>query len=356
MLTPRLRISTAMKPQAAASAAGIGTRVKIQFQEYLGVSRDVCASSSRPTSPTPESRLSTPNLQTGTLDCKRKKVTFTDVSEDLLASTPLPLPGATCGSINSLCSTINALVPDIHTTSPHPKCLGVLENKQGDQRLRISLRGWLTFQPQGIVSLDTILNCRPKPTLRDRLKLAVSIASSMMQLYESGWLNANWGKNDISFLLGTHGPVLERPLIHRHFHDQQDETLPDLSSKDCNESESEWALAWCNPSIFYLGVILIEIWHWKSLSALQAKSGRVQRNTSPPELDTAQWLAKDLLAKAGAPYGIPVKLCIMGLEVTETQLDRECFRSEVYKKIVYPLEEHLKSFWGATDLAAIYQE
>jgi len=231
----------------------------------------------------------------------------------------------------------------------------VLVNKQGDQlqRLRISLRGWLTFQPQGILPLESILNCHPKPALLDRLILGVNIASAMMQLYESGWLNASWGKNDIFFLQGAHGPVLERPLIHRVFHDQKDKASPDSMPKDCNESE--WALTCSNQSIFYLGVILIELWYWKPLSLLQTESGWFQENSSPSEFDTARRFVRDLLVNAGASYGQAVNLCIMGWGETETQLDREGFRSEVYTKIVYPLEEDLKRFVGKTDLAAIYQ-
>ena len=314
------------------------------------------ASLSRPTSPTPGSQTSTPNLQTGTRDRKCKNVTFSGVPEEHIASTPLQSPEDTCGLITSLCATINSLVPDINTTPLQPKCLGVLVNKQGDQlhRLRISLRGWLTFQPQGIVSLDSMLDCCQAPSLRDRLKLGVNIASAVMQLYESGWLNASWGKNDIFFLQGTHGPVLGRPLIHRVFHDQKEEASPDSMPKD--HDKPEWTLAWCNPSIFYLGVILIELWYWKPLSVLQEESVGGKETTSLSEFLTAQHFMENLLISAGAPYGKAVELCFTRLEETETQLDREGFRSKVYEKIVYPLEEHLKSFWGVCDLAAIYQE
>jgi len=103
-----------------------------------------------------------------------------------------------------------------------------------------------------------------------------------------------------------------------------------------------------------LGVVLIEIWYWESLASLSRVSGRTRTSDEwIAEFFVAEEFAHMLAEVAGANYGTAVKCCVLGFGHKETQLDREDFKNEVYKRIVCPLEQNLKNLCGESDLEKI---
>ena len=79
-----------------------------------------------------------------------------------------------------------------------------------------------------------------------------------------------------------------------------------------------------------------------------------QANTSDTydnleDLDTARFstarkLIKRLYGDAGDIYGDVVRRCITGLDHKENQLENDEFKTEVYLKVLQPLEKYLEMF------------
>ena len=61
---------------------------------------------------------------------------------------------------------------------------------------------------------------------------------------------------------------------------------------------------------------------------------------------TALELIHKLNDDAGVNYSSSVQRCITGLGHRENQLENNEFKSEVYLKVLRPLEQHLKDFCG----------
>ena len=255
---------------------------------------------------------------------------------DTYKENPLTLAGRI---INCFCSTIRNASED----NPHLGLLISTDNKKH--------RVWIPRQPLSIskpartVTLGDLLSMRT-PSRKERLKLGVKLASSVMQLHKTQWLSEKWSKQDILFIQEcssqSNVPVLENPLVPQTF-------TPD--SSPCQIS-AEFRFTRCNRSLYSLGIILIELWFWRSLESFQAENGSKQPNsvtTETEEYSTALRVLDDkLYGDAGDNFGDIVRRCITGLDHRETQLESDDFKNEVYGKIIQPLEEHLQGFWDAS--------
>jgi len=75
------------------------------------------------------------------------------------------------------------------------------------------------------------------------------------------------------------------------------------------------------------------------------------------EIVAAQRMIPELFDTAGVAYGVAVRGCIMGLpsdRKPEPLLEREDFKNDVYRKIVCPLEDHLKQFCNESNVEKIF--
>ena len=234
-----------------------------------------------------------------------------------VASPPLAEPHPDSGS-KSISKGIECLCTTLRMATTKQICLGLLISERNMRRHRVWIpeRPWLKFQPEKTVSLDWILKLpletRPIPTRESR-------SNSEFSLHQSGWLYEDWGKTDIFFPEGSNleGPIFAKPLL---YHAEFPPTGPPETPRE--RDISTWQLAWCNRSIFHLGVTLIEVWYWKPLSDLQAELQKCSRGDAVlSEFDLAQRLAWGLVTAAGYSYGMAVKLCIVGLEHSDTRLE-----------------------------------
>jgi hypothetical protein len=225
-----------------------------------------------------------------------------------------------------------------------PSCLGMLIDGMNKrhyvwQPAVPSLRS----DPAGTVSLETLFTRAqfPAPTNKERLILGVKLASSVIQLHNTDWLNERWGTSDIMFfrdLDNSDKPMLEKPLVRRCFGASSEEgSVPQaLGSR----------VVRCNRTLFSLGVILLEIWYWNRLESL---CGGVDGSKSDGWTDTEVFNAADgvmdrLYDDAGLSYGDAVRRCIRGLDHRDTNLENDEFKREVCRNVVYPLEVTLKGY------------
>ena len=204
-----------------------------------------------------------------------------------------------------------------------------------------------------MLSLAELLSL-PEPPMEERLKLAVRLASSVLQFHTSGWLQERWGKEDIYFIQRdssqsqTPGldtpPSLDTPVVRQSFTGEP--SPPETTIKTFSLH--------CNPSLFSLGIVLIELWFWKSVESFQAdKPGADDLDTT--RCMTAMGLIKTIQERGGGQFGGSVWRCICGIDHPETRLEDQEFRNEAYCKVLRPLEKHLELFCDKP-LSRIFQK
>ena len=198
----------------------------------------------------------------------------------------------------------------------------------------------------------------PLLTRVERLMLGVRLASSVLQLHDTHWLDETWGKNDIIFLLDHNDrPLLEMPMVGLCF---SPDSCKDRDIKSYNQSNNRVGnhIMEGNKTLLSLGIVLLELWFWKDLDAgdtSTAISTLPDPNSQPqskhiPTISAfrdkranAEQHLDHLSVDALPPYSHAVKVCIHGLtHLHETSLSDDNFMAEAYRLIVNPLEEFLE--------------
>ena len=181
---------------------------------------------------------------------------------------------------------------------------------------------------------------------RDRLHLALTLASTVLQLHTTPWLNKRWGKGDILFLRqlgGSRSPLIGQPHISKSFASRAI-TLP--SHKDKAPCSAGPMIR--NKSMFDLGILLIELCFNKSLEELREPedldNGKPNAYT---DFSTANRLIQLVYNEAGNRYGDAVRRCIRcEFDQREETFESDGFRQAVYQRVVAPLEDDLRDFCG----------
>jgi hypothetical protein len=144
-------------------------------------------------------------------------------------------------------------------------------------------------------------------TRRDHLQLAVTLASSVLQLHETPWLNDDWDIDDIVFIERPGMDAYEHPFVARH--------SDPASSTSINAIPSSLAYVISNQTLYGLGIALIELWYGKTLAELhKARNG--PGDSADTQLDfltsfnTAFRLISELEDEAGEVYSDAVRRCI----------------------------------------------
>lgn len=157
--------------------------------------------------------------------------------------------------IENLCAAISA-AKDL------PSWTGVLSSERNIiQEIRTASESIIALDPNAhIVSLADLLSSglwKSKP----RSKLGLKLASMVLQLYKTPWLRDDWGKEDVLFVQQGDGEVLiDRPFLKPRF------TLPLLQEEQIRAAAG--TLNMHVPTLFALGVVLIELHLGKPIEAL----------------------------------------------------------------------------------------
>ena len=182
---------------------------------------------------------------------------------------------------------------------------------------------------------------------KDRLDIAVTLASSVLQLDGTSWLKPHWNSSDIIFhVKNTSDP-------------DSAATQPYLPWRSCT-SEHETAVTSGNlmPGhhfvrsnvLFALGLTLVELCFGKTLSKMQqpedeiqAKDDVAQRINCAFRLLESGWIWKEM----GDTYEDVVRRCLrQPFDVRDLDLDKEEVQQQVYDTVVVPLNENLDNLLG----------
>ncbi|KAL9611925.1 MAG: hypothetical protein Q9167_003448 [Letrouitia subvulpina] len=240
--------------------------------------------------------------------------------------------------INNLCSALGA------ADRPHPDvAVGCLVHETQRYSLHAIAKP-CALSPKDIISLYDVLRhgqqtgneykaaqLLPQWSRKYRLQLAVILASTVLQLHTTPWLNEQWGGEHILF---RHGST-EAPYVSKIFSSQDAEQTESASSSHPSPIR--------NKSIFCLGVLLLELSRNKPLKYFITEN-------DPPQF-TDFWVARRVVEGLGDEEGInylsATRACIncdFGGRISKLSLDNDEFRQAVYKDVIVPLEEELEFF------------
>lgn len=245
----------------------------------------------------------------------------------------------TPGASNTTALTpINLCLALRNTHGERPDCYGRLVDRECDHRhfQVYSLGTAIKSDSWSIVTLEEVLEgkkgLRPLISLAEKVKLALAIASSVLQLSKTPWLPEPLTRKNVHFFRRGDSLSYEHLFLQRK--------LPECSVKSSsNGSESESCSFSNNPTLFALGMLLLEIILGSSLDQLWQADDEGPDGESDSlirDLIVANRMLEQRVALINPAYKAVVERCI---GCTESKgLDEEDFRQTVYNGVVMELE------------------
>jgi hypothetical protein len=236
--------------------------------------------------------------------------------------------------IQDLCSAISTL-----QKPQRDVCFSLLANEIAKQKYGVLITPMkqlpLDTESWSVSSLGSVLR-DPKFAQRDRLKLAVTLASSILQLHETPWLEDNWGKDSIFFVNRPGKTFYDQPFVSQHFNQTITAATPSMPN--------HMSCIIRNQTLYALGVALIELWYRKPIAELHEGMDGPQ-NTGNDMLDlmtqfrTADRLSETLYDEAGAKYSDAVRRCIRcDFDRRASSLEDAQFQKAVYQGVIAQLQ------------------
>ncbi|KFY40407.1 hypothetical protein V495_05451 [Pseudogymnoascus sp. VKM F-4514 (FW-929)] len=184
---------------------------------------------------------------------------------------------------------------------------------------------------------------------KDRMSLALILASSFVQLEATQWIQESWGKEDIVFDRAADAPEdssvdLSKPYILHSIEKQAGDKKPRLSQKSQNYSLAS------------LGILLLELSTGQSfeqhLSRIKAQSSAgleesIERLVKVSE--ARKWLISVQDDLSSGFYGA-IWHCIGTYLGQESGTNEDVYRQAVLDQVVLPLQDDLLSFLGTRTL------
>lgn len=269
---------------------------------------------------------------------------------------------STC-SLREEISQISSLCASFRQDPPQATCHGYLQAH--DKRFyiyRADTAGLAPSNPSTTITLERILhgnnNNHPVLTRRQRYALAVTLASSFLQLAGTPWIKPRWAKSDVVFFRDPHDPaalLLERPFVCSDFQDPlgvvgepqpAEATPPPRSAKQVQEDTIS--------GLESLGIVLLELCFGRPIElhpfckyVVGAQPGT--SSSSESELGVAspsasagarflaalEWL-RDVTEEAGMDYAEAVAWCLVGGRMTAAS--GEGWRGVMLERVVRSLE------------------
>lgn len=187
-----------------------------------------------------------------------------------------------------------------------------------------------------------------------RLRIAVTLAHTVLQLYDSLWLYDSWSKSDIYFfcegLDRYKRPIIDDPYVSRSFEPQAPQEDGPSSAQNAEDFYNSLVV---KKSLFALGIVLIELALNRSFEDLWAEASPPDTTVSGRGPSTAETyrMATELIDavydEQGMQYGYVVQCCLkceFGVQESMKQLNHNAFRALVYEGVLAPLEDDLKKY------------
>ncbi|KAJ4250661.1 hypothetical protein NW762_011920 [Fusarium torreyae] len=189
-----------------------------------------------------------------------------------------------------------------------------------------------------IISLSEVLGQNHRCMVlseQDRLNLAVTISSSLLQLHGSAWMPEVFRSRDVYLVQSADDPICDRFFVLR--------TLP---HDDTSMEDSYTALdSTRNKTLFYLGVLLIELALGRPLEQLRSDRDRSGIGSQFfTDYRTTKRLVDQVNSRIGPNYGSAISRCIDGeFHGRKVGLEDEDLSHDVYAGVVALLEKDVQN-------------
>ncbi|OBT70027.1 hypothetical protein VE03_00654 [Pseudogymnoascus sp. 23342-1-I1] len=300
------------------------------------------------------------SLKVTTREKKTSRVRFSTTKTDMRSSTlvamsldPLavspPVQTNVRPTVISLCSALSE--------TPAEKNLGRFLNATEDQVALITADASLESSTPLCLNMLLSKSANPpglhqKLSDKDRLKIALTLASTVLQLYDSPWIDSMWSGQDIQFLSSQSTDSNEAPFIgpfvSTSFHGP---TSPSKLRQPASTGSSLADDLMPSKVLFALAVMLVELCLDKTLIEMRQLSpgeeNGSQKSTVLDDYKTAHDQLNAVFQKSGSNYGNVVQRCLkceFTIPPQQKRLSFENFRHLVYEGVVAPLEENYKKY------------
>ena len=184
---------------------------------------------------------------------------------------------------------------------------------------------------------------------RERLHIALVLASSVLQLDGTSWLGKHWGSADIYFLPSRDSKSemtsvdYARPYVSCQVLSEDIDTALD-------PSENVDATRRFIPSEILLGlaITLIELSLEQNFREMQKPEDVVASNKILTNYNTASRLVDDVYNESGLNYGDVVRRCLTCpfdlRNLSESNFENDDFQEAVFDQIFIPLQQDFKNF------------
>ena len=250
-----------------------------------------------------------------------------------------------CEPIIDICSTICA-------KQWSNGAIGFLVDEEGEKHKHYLYAADPAITPETrSKSLDDLLSCpisgphKASLSRKDRLRIAVTLASSILELDGTFWLKPTWGSKNILFHEKTNqtsDPQYSYPYISWKLCKTDDNVVNYM-----HDSYPYAHYAFRSPSLFALGLTLIELCFGRTLAEMHTPEDGDPRGTST-HISTAFRLCNSVYYEMGTFYGDAVRRCLyQPFDVRDMNPDNEECQQKVLDDIVTPLNDDLLNFTGA---------
>ena len=302
-----------------------------------------------------KTRTVTDDQRSSSVKKPKKRVSFVAPSIDRPPTTHAS-PSASSHGIPNM-EIVTDICKAINSNTSLKRAVGYLQDEnESHHRHDIYFLGTQIRRDSDPRSLESVLQLsrlrRPGFVIsrRDRLYIALTLASSVLQLDSTCWLKKRWRSSDILFwpleerMAKTQGIDISRPYVSWQ-----------IKSGDSNgslvaaEDQSFAARQIRNEYLFALGCILIELSLNQKLSDSQIRED-VQPNEVLTDFNTAMRLVNEVYDENGTRYGDAVQRCLTCpfnlRDLRNFGLDNEEFQGLVFDHIVTPLRQDFEAFSG----------
>ncbi|KAL9607785.1 MAG: hypothetical protein Q9167_007330 [Letrouitia subvulpina] len=182
---------------------------------------------------------------------------------------------------------------------------------------------------------------------RDRLTIAVTLASSVLQLDGTPWLSTYWRSADIFFLPTKKSSSMTLPIDITHPYLSQTIPSEEPSIKKNREENKTLARYIRNDILFALSVTLVELCFGQAISVLRTTED-IDLTEVATNFNTVSRLMYCIYLERGDRYGDVVRRCLeCPFDTRQKTFDNEQFQNAVFDSIVIPLQQQLEDFGGS---------
>jgi hypothetical protein len=184
--------------------------------------------------------------------------------------------------------------------------------------------------------------------LRDKYELAVTLATSVLQLHKTPWLDEQWSNKDVYFVRKRHerSSSVAYAYIQKSFDPPKVRAMSDPNLATCIPVISRPSVR--NETIFALGVSLIELSLGQTLASFLKESDLSpdgKRSYFTDWLIANRLLKEKIAVSEGDRYSKIVNRCINCIfDPLDPSLENAAFRQAFYDNAVVPLKEILVDF------------